>query len=206
MRNVFKFLGFILIPLLIVGCIKVELKDEREIPKFFEVALVTYTPSSSQVAPPTATATATPTSSPTPTQTSTPVPSQTQIASTPVFSALVNADATCRQGPGDAFPASGYLTAGETVTLVGRNPEATWWLIQMEDGAQICWVSNEVLTLQGNTVSVAIMSALPTATHPYLSQPTQSPTQKLRQKPPRATTVAPPGVTDTPAPYPYPQP
>jgi hypothetical protein len=206
MRYKIRVFWCMLIPFLLASCIQVELKDEREIPKFYEISLVTYTPSGSEIAIPTATATVTPTSSPTSTQTSTPLPSQTPISPTPSFAAVVKTDSTCRQGPGDSFPGSSYLTAGEVVILLGRNPEATWWLVQKNDGAQICWASNDVITLQGDTMSVAIMSALPTTTHAYLSQPTLSPTQKPRQKPPKATQVAPPSATDTPAPYPYPAP
>lgn len=206
MRNNIWIFKFFLLSLLLVGCIKVELKDEREIPRFYEIALVTHTPSGSEAAPPTATPTAIPSNTPTPTQTVTPLPSDTPISPTPASSAVVNTDAACRQGPGDSFPGSSYLTVGEVVTIVGRNLEATWWLVQKEDGAQICWASKDVLTLSGDTLGVAIMSALPTPTRAYFAQPMVSPTQRPRPRPPRATSVAPPGATDTPAPYPYPAP
>jgi uncharacterized protein YraI len=206
MRKKIRVFWCMLIPLVLASCIQVELKDEREIPKFYEIALVTYTPSVSEIAPPTAMATDTPTITPTPTPTSTPLPSLTPISPTPSFAAVVNTDAACRQGPGDSYPGSSYLTAGELVILLGRNPEATWWLVQKNDGAQICWAANDVITLQGDNMSVAIMSALPTTTHAFLPQPTVSPTQKPRQRPPKATEVAPPSATDTPAPYPYPAP
>lgn len=206
MYKSFRILGYILIPLIIVGCIKVELKDDREIPRFFEIALVTYTPSGTEAAPATATATLPPTSTPTPNPTDTPLPSQTPVTSTPAVSAIVTADTACRQGPGDSYPGSSYLTSGESVILVARNPEATWWLVQKYDGAQICWASNDVLTLSGDALSVAIMSALPTPTRAYFAIPVTSPTQKPRSKPPRVTPVVPPSATDTPAPYPYPAP
>jgi len=100
-----------------------------------------------------------------------PLPSLTPISPTPSFAAVVNTDAACRQGPGDSYPGSSYLTAGELVILLGRNPEATWWLVQKNDGAQICWASNDVITLQGDNMSVAIMSALPPLRTPsYLNR------------------------------------
>lgn len=206
MRINLKTFYFFLLSLLLVGCIKVELKDEREISGYFEIALVTHTPSGLETVPPTATATVTPSLTPTDTPTNTPQPSLTPVTSTPELLAVINSDSTCRQGPGESYPGSSYLTVGEVVIVVGRNPEATWWLVQKEDGTQICWASKDVLTLSGDTLSVAIMSTLPTPTRAIFAQPMVSPTQKSRPKPPRATSVVPPSATDTPAPYPYPAP
>jgi uncharacterized protein YraI len=202
-----KLLSWILISgVLLSGCLTFELKDEREMPTFYEIALVTHTPPGYVPGQATAVATALPTNTPTTEPTSTPLPSPTVITPTPVLAFLVTADTSCRQGPGDNYPGASYLAAGETVTIVGRNPEATWWLVQNEDGAQICWAPAEVIAMEGEFMSVAIMSALPTPTYSILAQPLPSPTQKARQKPPRATQAPPPAVTDTPAPYPYPSP
>jgi uncharacterized protein YraI len=192
--------------IILSGCLTFELKDEREMPVFYEIALVTHTPQGYVAGQATATATALPTSTPTAEPTSTALPSPTMISPTPAFTSLMIADTACRQGPGDNYPGASFLISGETVTIVGRNPEATWWLVQNEDGAQICWAPAEVIAMEGEFMSVAIMSALPTPTYSILAQPLPSPTQKARQKPPRATQAPPPAVTDTPAPYPYPSP
>lgn len=210
MKKVQVISWILALAILLSGCLTFELKDERQLPTFYEIALVTHTPpgyvpgQATAVSP--ATATALPSTTPTTGPTNTVLPSPTLITSTPVLASLVTADTSCRQGPGVSFPGASILTAGETVTIVGRNPEATWWLVQKDDGAQICWAPAEVIAMDGEFMSVAIMSALPTPTYSILAQPLPSPTQKARQKPPRATQAPPPAVTDTPAPYPYPSP
>ncbi len=210
MKKVQVISWILALAILLSGCLTFELKDERELPTFYEIALVTHTPPGyvpGQVtAVATAVATALPSNTPTAEPTSTPLPSPTAISPTPVLASLITADTSCRQGPGENYPGASYLTAGEMVTIVGRNPEATWWLVQKEDGTQICWAPAEVISVEGEFMSVAIMSALPTPTYSILAQPLPSPTQKARQKPPRATQAPPPAVTDTPAPYPYPSP
>lgn len=210
MKKVQVFSWILAIAILLSGCLTFELKDERAIPLFYEVALVTHTPQGyvpgQATAVATAVATATPTSTPTSSPTSTALPSPTVISPTPAISSIVLGDTSCRQGPGDNYPGASYLTAGESVTLIGRNPEATWWLVQKTDGSQICWVSVEAITIQGETMTVAIMSALPFPTYAFQAQPIASATQKPRHKPPKATQDVPPSATDTPAPYPYPSP
>ena len=206
MKKAHVFSWILAIAILLSGCLTFELKDERAIPVFYEIALVTHTPQGYVPGQATATATATPTSTSTSSPTSTALPSPTVISPTPVLSSIVVEDTSCRQGPGDNYPGASYLAAGETVTLIGRNPEATWWLVQKTDGSQICWVSVEAITIQGETMAVAIMSALPSPTHVFLAQPFASATQKPRHKPPKATQEVPPSATDTPAPYPYPSP
>jgi len=206
MKKVQVYTWILAFAILLSGCLTFELKDEREMPTFYEIALVTHTPPGYVPGQATATATALPSKTPTTEPTSTPLPSPTSISPTPVLASLITADTSCRQGPGDNYPGASYLAAGESVILVGRNPEATWWLVQKDDGAQICWAPAEVISLEGEYMGVAIMSALPTPTHVTLAQPLPSPTQKARQKPPKATQVPSPGATATPAPYPYPSP
>jgi uncharacterized protein YraI len=210
MKKVQVFTWILALAILLSGCLTFELKDEREMPTFYEIALVTHTPPGyvpgQATAGATAVATALPSKTPTTEPTSTPLPSPTLVSPTPAFSSVVLVSTSCRQGPGESFPGASILTAGEKVTIVGRNPEATWWLVQKDDGTQICWALAEVIAMEGEFMSVAIMSALPTPTYSILAQPLPSPTQKARQKPPRATQAPPPAVTDTPAPYPSPSP
>ena len=194
------------IAILLSGCLTFELKDERQFPSFYEIALVTHTPQGFIPGEATATQTTTATLTSTPEPTSTPLPSPTPVSPTPAYTSIVKIDTFCRQGPGDSFPGSSNLTTGETVTLIGRNPETTWWLVQKDDGTQICWAPAEAILLEGEIMGVAIMSALPTPTYAFLAQPLSTPTQRARQRPPRATAAPPPAETDTPAPYPYPSP
>lgn len=210
MKKVQVISWILALAILLSGCLTFELKDERELPTFYEIALVTHTPPGyvpgQATAVATAVATALPSNTPTTEPTSTPLPSPTLISPTPAFTSLVIADTSCRQGPGDNYPGASYLAAGETVNILGRNPEATWWLVQKDDGTQICWAPAGVITLQADYTGVAIMSALPTSTYSIQALPVASPTQKPRQKPPRATQAPPSAVTDTPGPYPYPSP
>lgn len=206
MKKIPVFFWIVASAIILSGCLTFELKDEREMPVFYEIALVTHTPPGYVPGQETATAIASLTSTSTSEPTNTALPSPTVISPTPVLASLVKSDTSCRQGPGENYPGASYLVAGETVTIVGRNPEATWWLVQKEDGTQICWAPAELISLEGEYMGVAIMSALPTPTRVILAQPLPSPTQKVRQKPPKATQAPPPSATDTPAPYPYPAP
>ena len=198
----------------LAGCIKVELKDERVIPEFYQVVLVTHTPSGvvieQRTATPPLTATQTdaptPTATPLPSATETSIPTPTPVSPTPIPGAVVSMNAWCRRGPGTIYPGISYLNIGEQVTLVGRNPEATWWLVQKNDGSQNCWGSAAVIDLRGESSGLAIVDAPPT---PYQGSPFQAnatATQRPRQKPPKSTPGVPPGATNTPDPYPYPAP
>jgi hypothetical protein len=212
MKNT-KNLAFLLISsILLAGCIKVELKDEREIPKFYEIVLVTFTPegqlagqaTATPPAPPTTQApTATATAMPSDTPTS--LPTATPVSPTPTASAMVSMNAWCRQGPGVVYPGISLLTSGEMVTLLGRNLEATWWLVQPGGGEGACWASAGVISLIGEYPGLAIVTAPPTPVQANPVQPAAA-TQGPRQKPPRPAQGTPPSPTDTPNPYPYPAP
>ncbi|MFQ5613537.1 MAG: FHA domain-containing protein [Anaerolineae bacterium] len=67
--------------------------------------------------------------------TSTPLPSDTPTASpagTP--QGQVTTDLNVRLGPGTGYSVVGLLEAGETVDIVGKNAEGTWWQIVFPDG------------------------------------------------------------------------
>jgi hypothetical protein len=51
-------------------------------------------------------------------------------------------DANCRNGPGTAYPVVTSFFKGETVQIVGRNPNFnnTWWYVNIPSGGR-CWVS-----------------------------------------------------------------
>ena len=79
---------------------------------------------------PTATATVTNTATITPTAT----------LSGPVVTLIK--DANCRNGPGTGYDVITSYFKGETLQIVGRNPDFnnTWWYINMPTGGK-CWVS-----------------------------------------------------------------
>ena len=89
---------------------------------------------------PTATFTPVPTETATSTITFTPTITPTATSSGPVATFIQ--DANCRQGPGTAYEAVTSFFEGETVQIVGRNPDFnnTWWYVVIPTGGK-CWVS-----------------------------------------------------------------
>lgn len=212
MKKAKNLLYLLIGAILIAGCIKVELKDEREIPKFYEIVLVTFTPEG-QVAgqatatlplPPTTQA-PTHTATPVPSDTPTSIPTTTPASPTPIPSAMMSMNAWCRQGPGTIYRGISLLTAGESVTPIGRSQDATWWLVQSSGVEESCWASAGVLSLIGDHSGMAIVSAPPTPAHSNQTLATAAP-QRPRQKRSQPTQGATPGVTNTPNPYPNPYP
>jgi hypothetical protein len=87
---------------------------------------------------------------------------------------VVEGDAICRTGPGLAYSVQTYLTAGDSADISGyAQGDPLWWYIPIgEAGAEkFCWVSDQVVSVQGN------VAALPVLTPPPL--PTPSPTATL---------------------------
>jgi SH3-like domain-containing protein len=60
-------------------------------------------------------------------------------------------DANCRNGPGTAYPVVTSFFKGETVQIVGRNPNFnnTWWYVNIPSGGR-CWVSLTTAEAYGN--------------------------------------------------------
>ena len=85
---------------------------------------------------PASTATLASTSTPVGTSTNTP----TATLSGPVATFIK--DANCRSGPSTADPVVTSFFKGETVQIVGRNPNFnnTWWYVAIPSGGK-CWVS-----------------------------------------------------------------
>ena len=50
------------------------------------------------------------------------------------------ADLNLRAGPGVSYPAQGALKKGDQVTVVGRNKDGSWLLVETKDGKKL-WVS-----------------------------------------------------------------
>lgn len=61
-----------------------------------------------------------------------------------------------RQGPGTNFPVAGQLRIGETLPIVGRNDDGSWWQVQTPDGP--AWIAGSV-TLAAHTAGVPVASA-----------------------------------------------
>jgi hypothetical protein len=105
-------------------------------------------------ATPTATATFAPTATATTTLSPTPSPTATPVElSLKVIKELVN----CRSGPGVVFELINELEEGETLRVVGRNADSTWWYIRDpgNPGGK-CWVSADVSEINGETSALPI--------------------------------------------------
>lgn len=149
-----------------------------------------------------ATRTPTPVISITPTLTFTPVveeaepevveeePEVEEVATCPpVATALKNAN--CRSGPGTAYPVIGSLNQGMSSTVVGRNADSSWWVIDNPSGSGSCWIWGEIVEVKPDTCDVPILAAppLPPTDTPTLPPPTPTFTPTT---PPQDTT--PPSV------------
>ncbi len=77
---------------------------------------------------------------PTATVTSTATITSTSTPSGPVITLIK--DANCRNGPGTGYDVITSYFKGETLQIVGRNPDFdnTWWYVKMPTGGK-CWVS-----------------------------------------------------------------
>ena len=73
------------------------------------------------------------------------VTSTATIAPTPTMSGPIITfikDANCRNGPGTKYDVVTSYFKGQTLLIVGRNPDFnnTWWYVNMPTGGK-CWVS-----------------------------------------------------------------
>jgi len=106
----------------------------------------------------------------------------------PTATALQNAN--CRSGPGIAYPVTGSLGQGVSSTVVGRNADSSWWVIENPGSSGTCWVWDELVEVKPDTCDVPILAAPPL---PPTDTPTPPPTPTFTPTtPPQDTT--PPSV------------
>lgn len=111
-----------------------------------------------------------PTHTHTPTETSTSTPTPTNAP--PAL--VVNEDAACRVGPGLIYDINAYLSEGAIPILLGQDHENAWWSVEEPIFNTNCWISSEVVSVQGNTDSLPIFTPEPTPT----IEPSPTPKQK----------------------------
>lgn len=68
-------------------------------------------------------------------------------------------DLNVRQGPGTAYPSVGTLPEGETITIIGRNADSSWWAISYQGGS--AWVFAGLTAPQGDVSDVPLVAAPP---------------------------------------------
>ncbi len=98
--------------------------------------------------PPTATmaALSTPTAAATPSSTPTPV-------------AVVNTAVTCHSGPNENDQSVTELKVDQKVTILGKDPTGSYWLVQTDAGN--CWVGTQSVTVTGNLSGIPELTPVP---------------------------------------------
>ena len=76
----------------------------------------------------------------------------------PTFTFEMNA--SCRSGPGQMYDNLGFVAAGETVEVEGRNDDSTWFYV-LAAGDLRCWVGVSTGTLNGDPERVPVREAPP---------------------------------------------
>lgn len=136
----------------------------------------------------------TPTPTPVITETYTPTPvEEVEVATCPPLATALTA-ANCRSGPGTAYDLLGSLSEGQSSTVVGRNTDSSWWVIERPGSSSTCWIWSDLVQLSNNTCDIPVYEAPPL---PPTDTPTPPPT-------PTYTPTTPPQDT-TPPPAPAPQ-
>ena len=107
------------------------------------------------------------------------------------LAAVVNQDANVRTGPGTDHPIAFWLTAGAEVTVVGRNANGNWLLIEHEDRPG--WIFATLIDIAAEG-----MAELPAEAAVPAPEPTPEPAVVVEPTPePAPTTATQPTVTVT---------
>jgi uncharacterized protein YgiM (DUF1202 family) len=92
-------------------------------------------------------------------------PSAQSPSPTPTFNgpqaSILSATLNVRGGPGTTYALVGVLKVGDTVAIVGRNADRSWWVIQ--SGPLRGWIinSSNYITVSGDTSTVPLVAAPP---------------------------------------------
>ncbi|MEM7031251.1 MAG: SH3 domain-containing protein [Chloroflexota bacterium] len=123
----------------------------------------TTTATSTPIPEPTSTPTATlePTPAPivtSPTETSTPEPEPAPILAVPMVSA-VDSNVNLRSGPGTNFERVGVLLQGDSLEIIGRNEDSSWWQVLTED--DVSWIAASVTEASNINDSIPVVTLAP---------------------------------------------
>ena len=156
-------------------------------------AVVETTSSSPTAVPPTetpspmATATVQHTSTPIPVPTAAPSPAsgKPQI----VTSHAINV----YSGPGSSYVKMGQTAAGDTLDIIARNGDSSWWSVCCVAGEPV-WIEADLVEVQGDTSDVPVATVTPptptpTNTHTPTPIPTDTPTPTPTATPTRIPTL-----------------
>lgn len=116
--------------------------------------------------------------SPTPEFTATPqftaTPGFTSTPSVPQVTVSVNTN--CRTGPSVQYDIIDSLLVGQTGTVVGKNSQTGYWIINRLNGSGTCWLFPQYATVSGNTANLPEYPIPPTPTPSKTPTPTATPT------------------------------
>jgi hypothetical protein len=102
---------------------------------------------------PTVTPTLAPTAAPVPSPTLEPEPMVTVPESS---TTAINV----RSGPGTNYPVLGQFEPGQATTVIGRNPDSSWWQVSLPDNS-LGWVFGELVSLSGAGEGIPVVEAPP---------------------------------------------
>jgi len=73
-------------------------------------------------------------------------------------------NSNCRKGPDTRYDVQGNLMEGETVPIVGRNSDSSWWVVELTNPPKQCWVWGGGVSVSGNTAELVIIQPPPPPT------------------------------------------
>jgi len=82
---------------------------------------------------------------------------------------VVQAAASCRNGPADTYKNVVDLKPGQSEAVIGKDPSGQYLLIQIPSGT--CWVASQSVTIKGNTQNVPELTPPPSSTGGVPAQP-----------------------------------
>jgi len=129
--------------------------------------------------PPTALPTSTPSTPPTESLTATPANTPTPN----VPQVTVSENTNCRVGPGKVYDYIGALMIGEKATIVAKNADESYWVIENPDASGTCWLWGYYATVSGNTDNLPIYTPPPTPTPTFTPTPSFTPTPVIPAAP-----------------------
>ena len=81
---------------------------------------------------------------------------------TPGASATATQTVTLRGGPGTGYSRLGQLRAGQTLPILGKNQDGSWWQVQMSNGSK-AWIAGWLVKTSGAVDQVAVAQDIPKA-------------------------------------------
>jgi hypothetical protein len=93
------------------------------------------------------------------TATATASPTQTLSPSGPT--ATLRQNSNCRRGPGTEYDSVTNLPQGLTAPITGRNPDSSWWQVQVPGTQTRCWLAGENVETSGDTSGVPAVEPPP---------------------------------------------